>query len=192
MSLTSKLRELQDSRRNAGWRIEWIPWTAPGEPEWVFNTPATHACNLIGIAAFCGGVLAAVGVADGALNPQLVAALGTAVGGLGVLFAGRLLAARARYAGWVPVEATCVDREVAEGVDSEGDTVWEWRLLCAFELDGQPYRVTPASARAMAFGSEQAASRYLDQRIDAAGRCRLFVDPDNPLHAVFDRKPRWA
>ncbi|HBA60042.1 MAG TPA: hypothetical protein DCZ92_04330 [Elusimicrobia bacterium] len=184
MGITGSIRELQDGLRDAGWRIKWIAWQETGRPEYVFNTPLTLATGFGGAALFLGSAyLAASGRA-----PASVMVWGIA--GIALIIAGRLYAARAKQIGWVAVEARCLDREARE-LRSSGRgaaTVWEYRLLCSFSYDGREYKVTPEPSHTLAFSSEDKLNAYLAERITPGGTCALWIDPANPLHAVFDKK----
>ena len=90
----------------------------------------------------------------------------------------------------MPVAARCIDREIRRTTDPDSSRdVWLFRLLCAFVFEEQEYLVTPESVKEC-FDSEGAVRDYLDQRIDAEGNCRLYIDPKNLLHAVFHSKRR--
>ena len=110
-----------------------------------------------------------------------------------MIFAGRLYAAFNKQAGWIRLTAQCIDREIHEcHFPSKGNRkiVWEYRLLCTFTRNGSEYRVTPEASHTAGFQSQDHARKYLDERIGPDGTCQVWVDPGNPLHAVFDHKQR--
>ena len=187
MSSREKLRDVQDRTRNQGWRIEWIPWQDPGRAEYVHNTPLTLCTGFGGAALFFVSVYLLIsGHAQGT-------ALAVGLSGLVLIFAGRLYAAFNKQAGWIRLTAQCIDREIHEcHFPSKGNRkiVWEYRLLCTFTRNGSEYRVTPEASHTAGFRSQDLARKYLDERIGPDGTCRVWVDPGNPLHAVFDHKQR--
>ena len=196
MGIQNSLRNVQDRVRNAGWRIPWIPWQEPGKPEYVYNTPVTLITGFGGVAVFLFGLWYAVHATgnpnnDIRLLPRNIwAAVAVAVSGLLVTVVGRIYAAVHKQAGWKPVIARCIDREIRKCKDAEGSTVWDYRLLCEFDFNGRIYRVTPESSRMTAFNTERGVLDYLDRRIGEDGVCRLWIDTKNPLHAVFDKKQK--
>ena len=118
--------------------------------------------------------------------------IGIMVFGLLILFVSRIVAAYQKQKGWVKVEATCIDREVGAGRDSEGDVFWDYRLLCVFNYNGKEYKVTPVHSKVVGFNKEHQVNSYLNSRITIENKCFLYVDPENPLHAVFDRKQKMG
>ena len=69
-------------------------------------------------------------------------------------------------------------------------TVREERLLCEFTHNGSEYRVTPEASHIAGFQSQYLLQEHLSDRIHPDYTCELWVDPRNPLHAVFDKK-QW-
>lgn len=187
MWVEKKIRNLQDSMRNSGWRIQWIPWQDSGKPEYVFNTRLTLFLIIVGIGMFFGGIFLSK------FNPSWFG-IGVIVFGLFILFGSRVVAAYQKQKGWIKVEATCIDREVAAGRDYSGDgngtVFWEYRLICVFNFNGKQYRVTPESSKIIGFNTENEVNEYLDSKISFENKCFLYIDPNNPLHAVLDRKQK--
>ncbi|MDI1302965.1 MAG: hypothetical protein PSX71_13755 [bacterium] len=187
MNIQKSLREVQDKVRDEGWRIKWIPWQDAGRVEQVYNTPLTLLSGFGGAAVFVGAVWF---MASGhAQWPVLVAALT----GLLTIFLGRIYAAFNKQAGWIRVTARCIDRDLQErDYPARGNVkvVWECRLLCEFSHDGREYRVTPEASRLAGCPSRQALAQYLQEKIQPDGLCTLWIDPENPLHAVFEKK-QW-
>jgi hypothetical protein len=188
MKIENSLRDYQDRLRDEGWRIKWIPWQEPGRPEYVYNTPLTLFTGLGGAALFTGAVIWMVVSKD--IGWPLFAA---AIAGLAIAISGRFYAAFRKQYKWACINATCIDREIRQcSVFSEGNTkyVWEFRVVCKFMFNGKEFKVTPEASHIMAFNSSDAVSQYLNEKIKPDCKCRLWIDPGNPLHAVFDKKQR--
>ena len=187
MTLQNTLREIQDQARDRGWRIQWIPWQPDGKVEVVYNTPLTLATGLGGAGLFLYSIFRVV---SHKAPPSFIL---VGVAGLVLAMLGRFYAAWRQQHGYVEVEAVCEDIEVQKfsgGGRRHQANSWQVRLLCLFTLDNKSYRVTPTVPILSGFLSEAAALEYLRGRMDNQGRCRLHVDPSNPLHAVFDKKAR--
>jgi hypothetical protein len=185
---SNKLRDFQDHVRDTGWRIKWIPWQEPGHVEYVYNTPLTLFTGFGGAALFIGSV-AYLLIFKQAQGPLL--AIGVA--GLVMIFLGRIYAAFNKQAGWIQLTARCIDREIQERHYPGKENikiVWEYRLLCVLNHNGTEYRVTPEVSHIAGFQSQDLAQKYLTERIRTDGTCNLWVDPQNPLHTVFDKK-QW-
>ena len=95
----------QEKVRNKGWRIHRIRWKKDGKAEWVHNTPLSLMLVILGLISF----LVPIALVLKEAIPEPAALL--AVLGIGLLFLSRVLAARAQFRGWIPVDAVCVDRE---------------------------------------------------------------------------------
>lgn len=194
MAFQKTLRDLQDRVRNAGWRIQWIPWQGPGKPEYVYNTPLTLVTGFGGAALFLGAaghVFFPVFRSGGAPDPspeEIYLIILLALSGLAIILLGRFYAAFKRHADWQRVTARCVDREIQKRTGYRGGdrgTSWEYRLLCTFEFNGRAWQVTPEPSHMVAFNSQAKIERYLEERIQPDGTCKLWVDPSNPLHTMF-------
>lgn len=113
--------------------------------------------------------------------------------GLVMIFLGRIYASFNKQAGWIRLTARCIDREIQERhYPHRGNVkiVWEYRLLCEFTHNGSEYRVTPEASHIAGFQSQNLLQKYLSDRIQPDYTCELWVDPRNPLHAIFDKK-QW-
>jgi hypothetical protein len=182
------LRDFQDKVRDNGWRIKWIPWQEQGRAEYIYNTPLTLFTGFGGAGLFLGSVAYLL------FFKQVqwpILAIGLA--GLMMIFIGRIYAAFNKQGGWLQLTARCIDREIQERhYPSKRNVkiVWECRLLCEFNHDGTEYRVTPETSNIAGFQSQDLIQRYLNDRIRPDGTCKLWIDPGNPLHAVFDKK-QW-
>lgn len=188
MNIDNKLRDFQDQARNSGWRIKWIPWQEPGRTEYIDNTPLTLLTGVGGASLFLGSVVYLLLFKH---VQGLVLAIGLA--GLFMIFLGRLYAAFNKQGEWIQLPARCIDREIQERhYPSRGNVkiVWEYRLLCVFNHNATEYKVTPEASHIAGFQSYDLAQKYLNERIRPDGTCKLWIDPRNPLHAVFDKK-QW-
>jgi hypothetical protein len=188
VKIENKLRDYQDRLRDEGWRIKWIPWQESGRPEYVYNTPLTMLTGLGGAALFIGAAIWMV-VSKTVEWPIFAAAMA----GLVVVILGRLYAAFRKQYKWICINALCIDREIRQcSVVSEGNMnyVWEYRVICKFTLNGKDYKVTPEASHVVSFNSADAAQDYLINKIKSDNKCLLWIDPENPLHAVFDKKQR--
>jgi hypothetical protein len=188
LNIKKNLRDLQDQVRDSGWRIKWIPWQEPGSVEYIYNTPLTLFTGFGGAALFLGSIVYLL-ISKHVQGPVL--AIGLA--GLVMIFLGRLYASFNKQAWWTCLTARCIDREIQQRhYLSEGNIkiIWEYRLLCVFNYNGIEYRVTPEASHIAGFQSQDLAQKYLNERIRPDGTCKLWVDPRNPLHAVFDKK-QW-
>ncbi len=187
MNIKKNLRDFQDQIRDRDWRIKWIPWQEPGCVEYIHNTSLTLFTGFGGAALFLGSVFWLC--FKQAQWPVLIIGLA----GLLMIFLGRLYAAFNKQAGWLCLTAQCIDQEIQERHFScKGNIkiVWEYRLLCVFTHNGSEYRVTPEAAHIAGFQSQELVRKYLNERIRSDFTCQLWVDPENLLHAVFDKKQR--
>ena len=193
MGLENRIRRFQDRVRNQGWRIENIPWQPDGKPEYYYNSKVSLVMVLLGLAGFFGGIIL---LSQAKLN--VYQGIGVSAAGLLTLLLSRFVAGYQRYRHFLPVTATCIDREVREFEDPDSYnslnkiTYWFPRVLCEYAHDGRTYRVTPVIAVVSAFRTEQAATRFLDERIDENRRCKLWINPENPLQTAFHQKPKAA
>jgi len=199
MTVHNRLRGLQDRARNAGWRIQWIPWQKPGQLAYVYNTPLTLFTGFGGAALFVGTIaymlfpIFKTGRHPISSPEQLYPLIGVAASGLALILIGRIYATFVKQAGWKKVNAHCIDREVQKrsGYSGQGrEVAWEYRLLCTFTFNGRKYEVTPEASHVVAFTSRERLEQYLKKRIGPGGACRLWIDARNPQHAIFDKKQR--
>ena len=190
MQIQKRLREMQDRLRNAGWRIQWIPWQEADKPEVINSNPIA----LIGVLIFIGSIFL-FGYAqrpDSFIRMSVGRLLIAAIGGLAIAMLGSVYSAVHMRADWERVEAQCIDREIAEIPDPEGGSPsWAYRLLCTFRYKGEAYTVTPEASHLVGFSSEHGVQKYLEDRIRPDGRCQLWIDPQNPLHTIFHKKRWW-
>jgi hypothetical protein len=188
MKFLKKVRHVQDRFRNAGWRIQWIPWWEPGKPEYI---SPKNPIPLIGVAIFLWALLwnqrpfFSISLS---VNQVIVVAFT----GLVIAMFGMVLSALQKQAGWVRIDAQCIDREVGECLgDPEGRyPTWGYRLVCVFSYDANEYTVTPEPSHLIGFNSERQVEKYLSERINPDGYCQLWINPKNPLQTVFHKK-RW-
>ncbi len=200
MKLESTIRDLQDKARNRGWRIQWIPWQQTGRPEYIHNSPLTILMILIGIGLFFAGIILMAKLTEVPnflqlpdTNPIWIG-VGTSALGILTLIISRVVAAYQKQSSWIGVEASCLDRDFAEGTrrlnHRQHTTFWAYRLLCTFNYNGRGYEVTPECSKVVTFNSRKDVEKYLESKITLDGKCLLYIDPKNPLHAVFDEKQK--
>ena len=191
MGIERKLRILQDNLRNAGWRIQHIPWQPEGKLEY-YNPPDAVAWLLIivGFAAFFGGIPLMTG--------NIVSTpvgIGIMVGGIVLLAASRFAAGYRLYRHYVRVDAKCLDRDVQEFQDPDSagslikNTYWTPRILCEYRYQGRTHTVTPIIVKKVAFSTERDVHKFLDDRIDRDQNCTLWINPEVPLQTFFNKKP---
>jgi len=191
MRIERKLRHWQDNLRNAGWRIQHIPWQPEGKLEY-YNPPdlVTWLLILTGFGAFFGGVPL--------MNANIVSTpvgIGIMVGGIVLLLASRFAAGYRLYRHFVRVDAKCLDRDVQEfkSPDNAGtlikNTFWAPRILCEYRYNGQTRTVTPIIVKTVAFSTEHEAHAFLNSRIDRDQNCTLWINPEVPLQTFFHKKP---
>jgi hypothetical protein len=161
-------RQARDEKKNAGWRIQLIPYDES-------YRPTARSSDSSG---------------DG-YSDSLEWAMGAASSWLLDWFCDRLLprmllrldwvAKRDWQAkpGWAVVQGRCTDREIRK-VSVRGKWVWQWRIVCNYEQRGNPYRVTP-KVNWSSFNSEVAAIQFLESRISPNGECTLRIHPNNSL-----------
>jgi hypothetical protein len=113
------------------------------------------------------------------------AAMTLSAASLSVVFMGLWLMARQKRRGWKVVDGRCVDRELKQVFSANGEHsgwVWDWRIVCEYELNGTTYRVTPEVGWST-YATEKEAVQYLDKRISPTGGCKLNINPHIPLQA---------
>ena len=169
------LRQFQDTRENAGWRIERIPFDDPIKP----MTIPTNGVAAIGAMAFLSGFVLLV------YNGGKYRSVGMelAVGGVLMALAGIWLKARTARRDWQVMPARCIDRElkrISVLVNGRNTWGWVWRIICEYDYLGKEVRVTPVVSR-MNFTSEDAAMEYLGKAVSPTGECRLHINPKNLL-----------
>jgi len=191
MRIEKKLRHLQDNLRNAGWRIQHIPWQPEGKLE-VYG-PSSALQWLLILAGF-GGFLGGIPLISNRVVSTPVG-IGIMLGGLLLLFLSRFATGYRLYRHYVRVEAKCIDREVLEYEDPDSagsltkNTFWAPRILCEYRYNGQTYRVTPIIVKTVAFNTESRVHKFLDDRIDPDGNCTLWINPETPLQTFLHQKP---
>jgi hypothetical protein len=100
--------------------------------------------------------------------------------------------AKSKRASWPIVAANCISRELQKKTFSNGDGSaegWLWQVICEVNFGGKNYTLSPQvnwsdlSQRNDPFWSEEAAARFLSQKIASNGECKLRINPGNPLVA---------
>ena len=191
MRFQKKLRGMQDRLRNAGWRIQWIPWQLPDTPEFICSP-----IGLLGAAIFVGTIVVFLFVghrSDSSRTISVNVMIVTAAAGLIIALIGILYSALKKQAGWTRIDATCLGREIREVAGDPDDIkpVWAYRLVCRFIYNEKTYTVTPEYSHAINFRSAQHVEQYLNERIQPDGRCHLWINPHNPLQTIFHKKRWW-
>jgi hypothetical protein len=175
-----RVRQFQDQQENAGWRIRMIPYDDVSRPMTI------SFGGLVGLVPVAGALGFLVGLALATYDNQQYLKLGliVAVSGWLVGLLGVWLKARVVRLDWDVAPARCVDRELRKawvvGSKGSGSWGWFWRIVCQYEYLGIPYRVTPAVYWG-SFTSEEAAQKFLEERVLPKGECMLRLDPKNPL-----------
>jgi hypothetical protein len=191
MRIERRLRRLQDNLRNAGWRIQHIPWQPEGRLEYYIPpSPAAWLLILAGFAAFFGGIPL---ISNGFVSTPV--GIGIMVGGIVLLMTSRFATGLALYRHYVRVDAKCLDRDIQEFEDPDNagslikNTYWAPRILCEYRYQGQTYTVTPIIVKTTAFRSERDVRQFLDERIDRDQKCTLWINPAVPLQTFFHKRP---
>jgi hypothetical protein len=189
MRIQKNLRVVQDRLRNAGWRIQWIPWQEPDKPEVIVPK---NPLPLIGVAIFVISPFL-IGRRLGSITITEKEMIMIAVAGLAITMLGIISAAFQKQAGWKCIDAQCIDREIVECERDPGEmtSTWAYRLVCVFTYEGKEYKVTPESSDLTGFSSERQVQKYLDERIQPDGHCQLWINPQNPLQTIFHKKRWW-
>jgi hypothetical protein len=187
MSIQKQLRDMQDRLRNAGWHIQWIPWQPPDTPEYIHSK---NPLPLIGVTLFLGAIFLS-GRRIGDITISVNMTIISTVAGLALAMVGIMYVAHQRQAGWERVDARCIGREIEKCEDADQSVTWVYRLVCVFTYQGQEYTVTPEPSYLMGFRSDHMVQEYLRKHIQPDGRCQLWIDPRNPLHAIFHKKRWW-
>lgn len=182
-------QDIQTKAKNDGWRIQEIPWMAPGKLEVI--APRSRLSQFLlfyGLLAFFGGIIAT--------KASVAIGFGVAGTGLVCMLLTNLVMAKNTYGRFKPVEARCLDREFRHfhhtrrlpkgGIEEHHS--WVARLLCEYGPPHAPVQVTPIVPNTIAFTRKEDCERYIEERI-REGKCRLWVDPNNPLHTCFHDKP---
>src|ERR1017187_1963106 len=173
------LRLSQDQHLNAGWRIQLIPYDEPSRPMTMNFSGTLPYLPLVSVLGFFIG-FGMLGYDEKKyVIPGCIIMVASWLLGL----CGLWLKTRRERAGWDVAPARCVDRELLKvwiSLSHGSSRGWLWRIICDYEYLGIPYRVTP-NVYWMNFTSEEAAIKFLDERVSASGECTLRVNPKNPL-----------
>ena len=172
-------------------RLAYIPYEKRGK----FIKPNPGV--LLGVLIFVGAIFLPGYTKLGQLFAWYGMWICIAVGGL--LFGILSLAWQARWdrRKWKRIRARHIDHEVWQDFsnDSDGGKVWNFLILCEYELDGKTYRVTPGYW--CSFPMKGSVLRFVSKRIAADGTCEIYINPDNPLqteivgHDIKDFLLHW-
>lgn len=191
----SKIRKQQDTARNKGWRIQHIPWQADGEIEIVPNNQISTIMGFGGMFIFLASwVLLFLNLVSAPLG------VGIALSSLLCMLLSRIALAYTLYKNWVKIDARCTDidievfEELVQSTNRPNHRVkrWYFRVICEFYYNGQTYKVTPNIAKISGFISEKQILKYIKKVIQIDKHCELWIDPENPLHAILHKKPLTA
>jgi len=91
-------------------------------------------------------------------------------------------AGRSKRRSWLLVSATCLEHETKRVLSTTGGGyVWAIRLLCEYEVNNEQHRVTPDHWTT--FHTESRAQDFISSQLQYNARCKLYVNPENPLQA---------
>jgi hypothetical protein len=177
-----RVRQFQNERENTGWRIQMIPYDDTSRPMTMNLSGVLAIVPAVGALGFISGLAMAT------YNQTKYGRSGLIITGLSFMatLCGIWLKARGERQGWDVAPGRCVDRELrkvwipAPVGSSGGSWGWLWRIVCEYEYIGIPYHVTPEVYWAN-LNSEEAALKFLEERISPNGECMLRIDPKNPL-----------
>lgn len=183
------LRKLQDHFRNAGWRIQHIPWQPDNKLEWIRpRDPFSAILAILGFGSFLGGIPLT--------SHFLEWGIATMLTGLLMLFSSVWVMGYFWYRRFVKIRAKCLDYEIREFEESDSDgkrtrrMIWFGRFLFEFDFENRNYRVTPVFYPQKTFREEQQILTYLQNILDAEGCTTVWINPENPLESVFPHLPR--
>jgi len=186
MGIKDKLVNLQTHFRDGGWRIKTIPWWREGELQKMYTSPLTSLMVVTCLVMFLGSIWAVV------TGRMPIWFLLVGIAGLGIGIASNYLAAYLKTRRWIKLRAKVVDREIRRvqemDADGPGRYFWVFRFVCEFNHRALKYRVTPLIP--YAYQKEGKLRNKLAELVDANDECRLWVNPENPLETVLERKPK--
>ncbi len=190
MAIKSHISDYQRQRRDGGWRINTIPWWKAGDIQQSVSTLLSKCIGLLGFVFLLGPI---------ALTFTQVIPfeyLPWAIVGVLLLFVATFFNTWDVYRKFVALDAKVVDYEVREvfaerpSSNSPRIKVWAFRLVCDFTFEGKHYIATPDVRED--FKTERQLLAFFKQTISGRDdnlRTRIFVDPKNPLHCVFHKRP---
>jgi hypothetical protein len=114
--------------------------------------------------------------------------------GLGVLsYAGTCWLTYLRSASWVQVPATIESAQLAEHVDSEGDTTYSVDATYTYEFGGTVHtghRVGIMGGSSSSYGHHAGRHEILEEHRTSGEPFTARVDPENPSQAILFREPQ--
>ena len=178
--MLSELREIQDKLANKGWRIEQILHAPSGKPVIIGFENWAGLLAVIAMMGFLIGLGMTIYLTKQGKSPDLGLYIATASGTVCALPLS--IKNKLKKKDWVIVEAICIDREVLKAITPKGGLTWASRILCEINHEGTTIQCTP-TVHWSSWRTESDANEFLNSKIDGNGRCRLKVNPKNPLEA---------
>jgi hypothetical protein len=176
-----------------GWRIELVETgvnpDGPPRPRWMAPAAGVLVLTfLVGVALVMSDQAAVANYVPG------IVLCGSMFGLIAIIVV-RAHAVKRSRAGWVQVDARCVDHEFRlvplQGGNANLSAGWIGRMVCEFEFGGMRYRTTPAvcwsnlRGREYDFSSERGAQAFFDRHVTTGGSCVLRVNRQNPLEGML-------
>jgi hypothetical protein len=144
--------------------------------------------SALGLPALLLGLALAVFPELGLMSLGIACVVGGFLALLGSVFLNAVVA-KSKRAAWPVVPAHCTGRQLQKKRFNDGADGWLWQVVCEIYFHEKRYSVSPKIhwsdlGRAdEPFWSEEMARQFLSQKISPDGKCKLRVNPDNPLEA---------
>lgn len=179
--LCAVIRDVQDKKANAGWRLTRINPAPEGMPDVFVGHPLVLLLALLFVVA-CAGVIARFdwlffGVI---LLLFIIPLLGGTCYSFYRFFKGTLTK-------WVKIEATCLDIDIQQATNyirGHPRVGWSYRILCEFDVDGTHYQATPEGFNGThwrLFTSQSEVASFLEAKVRKQKAFSLLINRHNPL-----------